>query len=160
MRRKRTEGTVDDDQIVQVIDRARALSEELPEPFRSLTYRVLLEAFLRGTSQRTVADAGPPPELAGVELEEFLASKKKVRTHTDRVVAIAYYHYRTSGGSGVTTKDLLDAYTRSRERKPQNFPDVISACVRRGHVVESERRDGMKSWTITRTGEQYVEGTL
>ena len=148
---------IDDEAIRQAIQRARRLSESEPEPFRSLAFRTVLEHLLRGGSAApSVAAAAPPTDM---DLTEFLASKKAA-THPDRVVAIAYYTYHTQNGAGVTTQDLTDAYGRARVKKPQNFPDVIAACVRRGRLVEGERKDGMKSWVITRTGEAFVEQNL
>ena len=146
---------VDDDQIRRMIARARSLCEDQPEPYRSLAFQTVLETLLRGAGI-----AAPParvsPSPVGIDLIEFIA-KKKAETHPDRVVAIAYYYYHTQDGAGVTTKELADAYARARIKKPQNYPDVIAACVRRGYLVEGERKDGMKSWVITGTGETHVE---
>lgn len=143
--------------IRQAIQRARRLSESEPEPFRSLAFQTVLEHLLRGSPAAPSVPAAAPP--TDMDLTEFLASKKAA-THPDRVVAIAYYTYHTQNGAGVTTQDLTDAYGRARVKKPQNFPDVIAACVRRGRLVEGERKDGMKSWVITRTGEAFVEQNL
>lgn len=146
---------MDDDQIRQVLERARRLVENEPEPFRALAYSALLRRLLVGDA---VAKENPPPApiAATMDLSEFLAAKK-VTTHPDRVVAIAYHTYHAQGGAGVTTHDLTEAYSRARVKRPQNFPDVIAACVRRGRLVEGERKDAMKSWVITRTGEEWVE---
>jgi hypothetical protein len=150
---------VDDDVIRASMQRARRLCEGEPEPFRSIAFRTVLEHLLRAAPAApatTSAPAAPPPDM---DLTEFLAAKKAA-THPDRVVAIAYFTYHTQAGAGVTTQDLTDAYSRARVKKPQNFPDVIAACVRRGRLVEGERKDGMKAWVITRTGESYVEQSL
>ncbi|MGD9889927.1 MAG: hypothetical protein AB7R89_04880 [Dehalococcoidia bacterium] len=150
---------VDDDTIRATIQRARRLCEGESEPFRSIAFRTVLEHLLRAapaTAAATPALAASPLDM---DLTEFLAAKK-VTTHPDRVVAIAYFTYHTQNGAGVTTQDLTDAYSRARVKKPQNFPDVIAACVRRGRLVEGDRKDGMKAWVITRTGESYVEQTL
>lgn len=149
---------MDDDTIRRAIQRARELSEDQPEPFRSLAFRTVLETLLRGNGT-AAAPARVSPSPVGLDLIEFLAAKK-AETHPDRVVAIAYYYYHTMNGAGVTTKELADAYGRARIKKPQNYPDVIAACVRRGYLVEGERKDGMKSWVITRTGETHVEQDL
>ena len=150
---------VDDDAIREAVQRARRLTEGEPEPFRSLAFRVVLEHLLGGAP--VVPSPAPPPAtpIAEMDLTEFLATKKAT-THPDRVVAIAYYTYHTHNGAGVTTQELTDAYSRARVKKPQNFPDVIAACVRRGRLVEGERKDGAKSWVITRTGEAFVEQSL
>ena len=151
-------GAADDEHIRQSILRARTLCEDQPEPFRSLAFRTVLETLLRGNGLPGPA-ARVSPSPVGIDLIEFLAAKK-AETHPDRVVAIAYYSYHTQNGAGVTTKELADAYARARLKKPQNYPDVIAACVRRGFLVEGERKDGMKSWVITRTGESHVEQNL
>ena len=144
----------DDDSIKAALQRARRLTEDEPEPFRSLGFRAVLEHLLRGGGVHSEGAPVPPP--VDMDLTEFLAAKKAT-THPDRVIAVAYYTYHTQNGAGVTTQDLTDAYGRARIKRPQNFPDVIAACVRRGRLVEGERKDGLKSWVITRTGEAYVE---
>ncbi len=151
---------MDDDAIRHAIQRARALTEDQPEPFRSLAFRAVLEALLRTPAiDPASARHGPSPSPVGLELVEFLAAKR-AETHPDRVVVIAYYYYHTQNGAGVTTKELADAYARARVKRPQNFPDVIASCVRRGYLVEGGRKDGMKCWVITRTGEAHVEQDL
>ncbi len=148
---------MDDESIRQAIQRARRLTEPEPEPFRSLAFQRVLDLLLAGTPAASAVASGPP--ALDMDLTEFLAAKK-LATHPDRVVAIAYYTYHTQSGAGVTTQDLTDAYSRARVKKPQNFPDVIAACVRRGRLVEGERKEGNKSWVITRTGEAFVEQSL
>jgi hypothetical protein len=94
-----------------------------------------------------------------MQIAEFLA-QRRLDSHPDRVVAISYYHYHRYDGQGVTTRDLVDAYTKSRAKRPQNFPDVIASCVRKGYLVDGGRRDGMKTWVITGTGETHAEQDL
>jgi hypothetical protein len=150
---------MDDTAIRTAIERARRLTEAEPEPFRSLAFRAVLEQLLRGGGAVTATTPAETTPLSEMDLTEFLAAKKAL-THPDRVVAIAYFTYKTQDGAGVTTHDLTEAYSRARVKKPQNFPDVIAACVRRGRLVEGDRKDGMKSWVITRTGEAFVEQSL
>lgn len=150
---------MDDDAIRHAIQRARTLTEDQPEPFRSLAFRAVLEVLLRSPGGDASAAGRASPSPVGLELVEFLAAKK-AETHPDRVVVIAYYYYHTQNGAGVTTKELADAYARARVKRPQNFPDVIASCVRRGYLVEGGRKDGMKCWVITRTGEAHVEQDL
>lgn len=150
---------IDDEAIRTAIERARRVCEGEPEPYRSLAFRVVLEHLLRATSSTAAPSPVPTAPTLDMDLTEFLASRKAT-THPDRVVAIAYFFYHTQSGAGVTTQDLTEGYSRARVKKPQNFPDVIAACVRRGRLVEGERKDGMKSWVITRTGEGYVEQNL
>jgi hypothetical protein len=155
-----------DEPLRDAVERARRLSRDLDEPFRSLAFSALLEHLLggdmsvvpggpgRGTPRRPIA-----PPSTDIPLPEFLALRR-LDSHPDRVVAIAYYHYHRNGGQGITTKDLVDAYTRSRAKRPQNFPDVIASCMRKGYLVDGGRRDGMKTWVVTRTGEAHVEQDL
>ncbi|MGI8551450.1 MAG: hypothetical protein ACR2PL_11800 [Dehalococcoidia bacterium] len=150
-------GKISDEALRGAIDRARRLSEPEPEPFRSIAFRTLLDYLLsHGSAMTEPRSAAPAP---GLGLNEFLASRR-AETHPDRVLAIAYYQERYNGGEPITTKDLVDAYQRARLKRPQNFPDVIATLVRKGHLVEQERRDGLKSWGITGTGVAHVERDL
>ncbi len=152
-----------DESLRGVVDRARRLVEEQPEPFRSLAFTTVLEHLLRGGGPAVGARAAAPvptaPPSTDMQIAEFLA-QRRLDSHPDRVVAISYYHYHRYDGQGVTTRDLVDAYTKSRAKRPQNFPDVIASCVRKGYLVDGGRRDGMKTWVITGTGETHVEQDL
>jgi hypothetical protein len=149
-----------DEVLRSAVDRARQLADEQPEPFRSLAFTTLLAHLLDGGAPspagRVAAPVPASPPPTDMQIAEFLA-QRRIESHPDRVVAIAYYHYQRFDGQGITTKDLVEAYTRSRAKRPQNFPDVIASCVRKGYLVDGGRREGMKTWIITGTGEAHVE---
>jgi hypothetical protein len=150
-------GKQSDEALRAVIERARRLAEPEPEPYRSLTFRTLLDYLLCNGAIPPEPRVSVPP--AGLGLNEFLASRN-AGTHPDRVLAIAYYQERYSSGPPLTTKDLVEAYQRARLKRPQNFPDVIATLVRKGYLNEEARRDGLKSWGITGTGAAHVERDL
>lgn len=152
-----------DEALRGIVDRARRLVEEQPEPFRSLAFNTLLDHLLRGggaaPAGRAAAATPAAPPSTEMQIAEFLA-QRRIDSHPDRVVAIAYYAYHRFDGQGVTTRDLAEAYTKARAKRPQNYPDVIASCVRKGYLVDGGRRDGMKTWVVTGTGEAHVEQDL
>jgi hypothetical protein len=150
-------GKVTDDDLQAAIGRAKRLSESEPEPFRSLAFQTLL-AYLIG-DQSQPAEPKPAQLPPNLDLNEFLATLR-AETHPDRVLAIAFYQERYSHGPPITAHDLGDAYQHARLKRPQNFPDVIASLVRKGHLTEGPRRDGLKSWAITGTGAAKLERAL
>ena len=153
-----------DDGLRTAVERARRLADEQPEPYRGLAFTALLGHLLSGTASPGAGGRPAPPQPSAppsteMQIAEFLA-QRRLDSHPDRVVAIAYYHYHRFDGQGITTKDLVDAYTKSRAKRPQNFPDVIASCVRKGYLVDGGRRDGMKTWVVTGTGEAHIEQDL
>jgi|SRR5581483_9964599 len=161
----RAVGAEEDAALRQAVARARRIAEEQPEPYQSLAFTALLTHLLQ---ERTVPAREPapaesarpqqPPSTEG-SIAEFLA-QRRIDSHPERVLAIAYYHYHRHAGQGVTTKDLVEGYSRSRSKRPQNYPDVIASCIRKGYLVDGGRRDGMKTWVITASGEAHVEQDL
>jgi hypothetical protein len=160
--------SVEDVERRKLVARARRIAELEPEPFRSLAFDRLLEAMLRNSGFQDLTPVSPDqrglravriPPSTNMPVTEFLATRR-LDSHPDRVVSIAYYHFRNFDGQGVTTKDLQDAYGRARAKRPQNFPDVIASCVRKGFLADNRRIDGFKTWIITKTGENYVEQDL
>ncbi len=145
--------------LMDAIERAREVADKQPEAYRTVVFEVTLKHFL-GVSDGADSPPrlSPPASTITMELNEFLASKK-AESHPDRLVAIAYYYYRRSGDS-ITTKDVADAYGKVRLKKPQNIHDVLSTCIRRGILVDTEKKDGMRAWLITPSGESYVEREL
>jgi hypothetical protein len=97
----------------------------------------------------------PIPQQIG----EFLAGKD-FESHPDKVVAMAYFTFKTTEAP-INSSDIVESYGRARLPKPKNLSDVISTCIRRGHLVDvDERKNGQKAWHITATGERYIEEIL
>ena len=143
----------------EAIQKARDMADKLPEPYRAPAFEVVLRHLLGAEPAPRPPErppgAGPTTPPAIGELNEFLAAKNP-RSHPDRVVAIAYYFFRKNE-SGITTKDVIEAYGKARIKRPQNVHDVIATCVRRGLLVDTEKKDDMRAWVATPTGDAYVE---
>ena len=145
-------------QITEKFNSARELVSGIDESFRGLA----LEVVFRWLLDQEIVSLHPLSEVEGVpvrltmQINEFLASKK-LKSHTDKVLAIAY-HYLYAKGEPVTGHEIEEAYATSRLARPQNLSDVVAKCVRRGYLVGSqEQKEGQKTWHITPTGEKYVE---
>ncbi len=151
--------------IEQAIKKAVAVADLQDEQYQVATYEAALRYFL-GTSTAIVPTSGSSSftgqnqrrDLGNIAVNEMLANSK-VSSHPDRVLTIAYYRFRKNK-DGITTRDVLDAYGRSRLRKPQNIHDVIATCIRRGHLIDGDNVDNSRSWLITPSGESYVETEL
>ena len=150
-----------DDSLRDAIARARHAVEAEEEPYRSAAFTVILKYLLnRGSSANAAPVETRPPAAGasaalGMQLNEFLALKSP-KTHPERVTLIAYYYHHERNES-ITIKDVAEAYSRARVKKPQNVPDVIATCVRRGHLIDTEKKDGFKAWIITQGGDVSVE---
>jgi len=139
------------------VDRARRLTDGEAEPYRSIAFQALLDYLIN--HRASTADPNASHLVPGLDLNEFLASLR-AETHPDRVLGIAFYQEHYVSGPPVTARDLSEAYQRARLKRPQNFPDVIASLVRKGHLVEQGRRDGLKSWGLTGSGSAHVEREL
>jgi len=148
--------------LAEIVELARKAVQNEPEPYKSAAFPVVLHYLLnKGLVAPQPGTDAPSPSgvaslAAGMQLNEFLASKSP-KTHPDRVTAIAYYAYHERNKDAITTNDIADAYARARLKKPQNISDVVATCVRRGHLIDTDRKDGLKAWIITRAGEAHVE---
>jgi hypothetical protein len=56
------------------------------------------------------------------------------------------------------TADLEKGFRAAKEPIPINMNDKVNMCIKNGHMMEAEiKKDNMKAWEITRSGEKYVE---
>jgi len=151
------------EEIQNKIQEARELVGGTPEdPFIQIAFREVLRMLLQGYPVSLDEKSGLKTEAVSLpkQLSEFLAQKKNIKSHVDRVVAILYYHYH-SGQESTTILGLQEAYSSVRVKAPQNFSDVIAQCIRKGYVVGTLSKEGdKKAWQITPTGEKYVEEEL
>jgi hypothetical protein len=143
------------------LSHAMKMSEAIEEPYRSLAFPILLRYFLEhsivkpGTKQAVHSQS-----LTGVAINEFLG-KLKTGSFLDLSVALAYYLRRREGREYFTIRDIADAFVRARADRPRNLSDVLAGSAKNGWIAEmEERRDGLKSWYLTASGEKHVEGNL
>jgi len=94
------------------------------------------------------------PETLG----EFLDQKGNPSKHTDSMAVFAYWLFKVEKMKSFNVKDIIDCYNKTRKAKPSNPNQIINENVKRRIFAEaSEKKDGLKAWVITRTGEEYVE---
>lgn len=94
------------------------------------------------------------PETMG----EFLDEKGNPQKHTDVTAVYAYWLFKKEGFSSFNVKDIVDCYDKTRKPKPSNPNQIINTNVSSHLFAEaSEKKDNLKAWVITRSGEEYVE---
>ena len=63
-----------------------------------------------------------------------------------------------NGIESVTTDEIQTEWKRMRLGKlPGNIHDVLNQLIRKGHIMESDLKDGKKAWAITQLGIIFVE---
>ena len=152
---------LENDQIRQTVITAADLVADAPPDLREAAFRVILQYLLGAHAQGAPSSHGSAaliPQSRGLSINEFLAAVAP-STHVERVASIAYHAYHTDG-SGITTRDVTEAYAKARTKKPQNIPEVIGMCIKRGYLFDADKKDGLKAWQITPSGERFVEALM
>lgn len=91
-------------------------------------------------------------------LGEFLDLKGDPSKHTDSIAVFAYWLFKIDNIASFNVQDILNCYDRTRKPKPTNVNQIINQNVATHILAETpEKKDGLKAWTITRKGEEYVE---
>lgn len=152
------------EELKAIVDEIRELVSEVEEPFRSISFEVLLRQRIEAERNPILMNKTQAPtiDMEQMSISEFLAlAASHTKSHIDTVEAIAYYYLHT-GQQSVTRSDIDSAYGKARLTRPKNFSDIIAKCVKRGHLSEApDRKDNQKAWQITlTTGEPYIQNLL
>jgi hypothetical protein len=100
------------------------------------------------------AEMGAMPQTIG----EFLDTKGDPSKHTDATAVFAYWLFKVEKMLSFNVQDILGCFDKTRKNKPTNVNQIINQNVATHIFAEaSEKKDGLKAWVITRTGEEYVE---
>jgi len=157
---------MNEDEIREKIATARRITQVDPQdPLTQIAFKEVLRLLLSpdvGASQISYGkrDLTLAIQAQRMQVNEFLATLRNLKTETDRVVAILY-HYLHNDFEAPTRSEILQAYDKARIPKPKNLSDVVARCMRKGHVVQAmEPKDGQRAWKISATGETHVEETL
>lgn len=90
-------------------------------------------------------------------IKEFVLTRSP-HDDTQKALAIAYFKEKFEGFESFNVRDLEDGFRKAKERVPPNINDKVNHNIKNGHMMEaSEKKDGLKSWTLTNTGELFVE---
>lgn len=112
------------------------------------------------TTQGVAVSIAKEVEAKGMPatLGEFLDQKGNPSKHTDSIAVFAYWLFKVEKMESFNVKDIIDCYDKTRKAKPSNPNQMINQNVERHIFAEaSAKKDGLKAWVITRTGEEYVE---
>jgi|SRR6185437_2068709 len=92
-----------------------------------------------------------------MSIKEFLIEQ----TPTDDVqktLAIGYFLETQEALTSFNKSDLERGFRASKEPLPSNINDKVNMSIKNGHMMEAEeKKDSMKAWVITRTGEEYIK---
>jgi hypothetical protein len=95
-----------------------------------------------------------------ISVKEFILDKKR-SSDPNKALTIGYYLEKLRKISPFTIRDLEQLFREAREPLPSNTNDVVNQDIAKGFMMEAEeKKDGRKAWTLTSTGEKFVENGL
>lgn len=73
-------------------------------------------------------------------------------------LAVGYYLETSEGMDSFNKADIEKGFRSAKEKPPVNINDKVNMCIKNGHMMEAEsKKDSMKAWTLTRSGEETVK---
>ena len=91
---------------------------------------------------------------------EFLMTKE-IKTETQKTLALAFFLEQMDGMQSFNVADLESAFMAAKEKRPANTNDAVNKNIARGFIMEAtEKKDTKKAWTLTTTGERFVDNNF
>ncbi len=126
----------------------------------SLLEKLAKEHFAEGSDGVTVSRKPKFKESKPLSIREFLLSKK-AQSATKKTLAICFFLERYDLLSEFNVADIEAGFRAAREQVPKNINDLVNKNVVQGFVMEAKhKRDGKKCWSLTNSGEIFVETGL
>lgn len=133
------------------INEIKSKAELLDEPLKSVIFDIIELFELMSKVKETIKDAD---EMSPFEF----VRQKKLESHSEKVVGLAYYLFRYRNMDSFTVKDIEKIYEEARLVPPKNFSDLISKAGKKGYFIETkEKIDGLKVWKISAEGIEFIE---
>lgn len=90
-------------------------------------------------------------------IKEFILSKRP-EGEVQKTLVIGYYLEKYAGMTMFNVDDLEKGFMEAKEKIPENINLKVIKNIEKGHMMElSEKKDSKKAWTLTNTGEKFVE---
>jgi len=91
---------------------------------------------------------------------EFLINKKP-KNDVDMTLCICYYLETYENINIFNKKDIEREFMKAKQKIPENINYKIYRNIKNGHLMEiNEKKDNLKTWTLTNSGIKYVEEKL
>jgi len=92
-----------------------------------------------------------------ISIKEFILSKNPT-DDIQKTLTVGYYLESYKGFSSFNKNDLEKGFRDSKEQVPTNINDKVNKNVERGYMMEAdEKKESLKAWVLTNSGERYVE---
>jgi len=97
------------------------------------------------------------PNAKKLSITEFLGAKMP-SSDVQKTLAIAYYLEKYGNLNSFNVDDIKSHFRLARHPLPQNVNDKININIKKGYIMDAEKKDGKKAWIVTNSGLQIVEG--
>jgi hypothetical protein len=95
-----------------------------------------------------------------LSIKEFILQKKP-SSDIRKGLTIAYYLEKYRHIESFTITEIEEGFKEARETIPNNLSDVMYKNTKQGFFMETKKdKDGKKSYTLTSTGEKFVENNF
>lgn len=95
-----------------------------------------------------------------LSLKEFILNKKP-SDDIQKTLVIGYYLEHYSGEKSFNVRDLVEGFRSARESVPGNVNNKVNINISKGHMMDArEKKDKLKAWVLTNTGEKFVDNQL
>jgi len=92
-----------------------------------------------------------------MSIKEFILSKKP-ESDIQKTLVIGYYLENYEDLPSLNSTDLEDGFRSAKEKVPNNINLCVIRNISKGYMMEAkEKKDNLKSWNLTNSGERFVE---
>lgn len=114
----------------------------------------------RLTKLEKLFSSKPKEVKKSLSVKEFLISKKP-RDDVQKTLIIGYYLEKYREMESFNANDLQVAFRESKEKVPTNINYKVIQNIKSGYMTEAkEKKDKLKAWYLTNSGEEFVENDL
>ena len=115
-----------------------------------------LEARVRRLEEGFSKDDRVSTSLKKISVKEFVLQKRP-KDDVQKTLVVGYYLEKVTGLNSFNVRDLESAFRSAKEPVPENINYKIIRNIEKGYIMEDkEKRDKLKAWTITNTGERFI----
>lgn len=95
-----------------------------------------------------------------LSIKEFILAKNPA-DDVQKTLVIGYYLEHFGGASAFNARDLTEGFRSAREPVPGNINDKVNLNITKGYMMPvKEKKDKLKAWILTNSGERFVEEDL